>query len=418
MQAWPRLKFVGFLLVSLLCANPVVAKKNDVEFSAVYERIFQIRVVSLQAGGKSSIGSGFQVTADGRIATNYHVVSEFVMSPELYEIQYATHDGQTGTLELLDFDIISDLAVLQHPKAGTDFFNFSNATPFKGETAYALGNPGDWGIVLVPGPTNGLVEHSYEDQVLFSGSLNPGMSGGPSLNKHGEVIGVNVATAGNQLSFLVPVAKLERLLKRRTILTTEHYKAEIARQIRLWQQPRIQELIDAEWPPEEFHNRAVFGEIRKDFQCWGDTNESNNERDGEFAYKSCSAGDRIYISSEVNAGQIEFSFSRAKSIKLNPTQFARQQTVSMGADNDTNFENSTNFVCQTDFVKATSKALTGYNRVVTCVRAYKKYLGLFDSQLMVFSHTGDEVHRSYLSLSAVSEAQIQAFNRRFIEQAL
>ena len=71
---------------------------------------------------------------------------------------------------------------------------------------------------MVPGPTNGLVEHSYEDRLLFSGSLNPGMSGGPSLNSQGDVIGVNVATAGSQLSFLVPVKKVKRMLAKNRVL--------------------------------------------------------------------------------------------------------------------------------------------------------------------------------------------------------
>ena len=119
-----------------------------------------------------------------------------------------------GDLQLVDFDVISDLAVLQHPQPSEDFFKISDSTLDKGDIAYALGNPGDWGVIMVPGPTNGTVEHSYEDRVLFSGSLNPGMSGGPSLNGHGELIGVNVATAGSQLSFLVPVDKVVRLLAR------------------------------------------------------------------------------------------------------------------------------------------------------------------------------------------------------------
>jgi len=346
------------------------------------------------------------------------VVAEFVTSPELYEIQYATHDGRTGILELLDFDIVSDLAVLRHANANDEFFTLADSTLAKGETAYALGNPGDWGIVLVPGPSNGLVEHRYEDRVLFSGSLNPGMSGGPSLNKEGEVIGVNVATAGSQLSFLVPVPKDKRLLAREKALSPDNFEAEIATQIRVWQRPRIQELIDAKWENEDFQGRSVIGEIRKDFQCWGDTNETDKERTVEVAYKSCRAGDRVYIGSGVDAGQILYSFSRRKSIKLNPMQFVRQTTLHMGADNESDFENSTNYVCRTDFVEAGNYPQLGYSRVVTCLRAYKKYTGLFDSLLMVYTHTGEEILNSHLSLSAVSKQQIKALNARFVEQSL
>ena len=156
-QSLTRLSCLLVLAISFISINTVAANTNNVDFSEQYERIYQIRVVSKQAGGKSSIGSGFQVSADGRIVTNFHVVSEFVNSPELYNIQFASQDGETGNLTLLDFDIVSDIAVLQHPNARDEFFQLADITPEKGAMAYALGNPGDWGMVMVPGPTNGMV---------------------------------------------------------------------------------------------------------------------------------------------------------------------------------------------------------------------------------------------------------------------
>lgn len=313
----PLSRLVAVTFVVLASIQSAFAQSDDVDFSNEYQRVYQIRVVSKDAGGKSAIGSGFQVSAAGHIFTNYHVVSEFVISPEHYEIHYATHDGNTGRLELLDFDIISDLAVLRHPDPASEHFSLADTSPAKGAMAYALGNPGDWGIVMVPGPTNGLVEHNYEDRVLFSGSLNPGMSGGPSLNRNGEVIGVNVATAGSQLSFLVPVAKVRALLARQRHVKQNSFEAEISSQISAWQRPRIQELLDQPWASEEFFGRVLFGEIRKDFQCWGDTDEANKERVVEQVSKSCSAGDDIYIGSDLNAGHIRFSFQNLKPVKLN-----------------------------------------------------------------------------------------------------
>jgi len=170
-------------------------------------------VISPQAGSKSSIGSGFQVSRDGLIVTNYHVVSSFVQSPDTHEIEYQSHNGQKGSLKLLDFDVINDLALLRHSNPGDRVLGFAEQPLEKGETVYALGNPRDYGTSLVKGPNNGMVEHSYDEQILFSGSLNPGMSGGPALNERGEVVGVNVATAGSQLSFLVPSEKAKLMMR-------------------------------------------------------------------------------------------------------------------------------------------------------------------------------------------------------------
>ena len=109
--------------------------QSTADFSNDYERIYQIRVVSPEAGSKSSIGSGFQVSADGLLMTNYHVVSGYVNSPENFEIKYVAQSGEKGVLELIDFDVISDLALLRHPKPSTDYFSISSVDLEKGETA-------------------------------------------------------------------------------------------------------------------------------------------------------------------------------------------------------------------------------------------------------------------------------------------
>jgi len=392
--------------------------KTDLDFSDQYQRIFQIRVVAPDAGSKSSIGSGFQVSASGHILTNYHVVSSYIDSPDTYRIEYAAQDGSTGDLELLDFDVISDLALLKHPEPAEKYFKLKQKIPAKGEFAYALGNPGDWGMVMVPGPTNGFVQHSYEQRVLFSGSLNPGMSGGPSLNAEGDVIGVNVATAGSQLSFLVPANRAQQLLDNNRKLVADNYMAEIANQIKQWQRPRVQELLDKEWPVEEFTDRTLFGEIRHDFQCWGDTNESIDEREIAVIKKHCSAGDDIYINYDFSAGHIHFSFRDQQTIKLNQFQFARSQYVYMSSPNDSSFEQSTSYQCQSNFVDSKDANSDNYNKIITCIRAYKQLPKLYDSLLMVFSSDGDKIFKSRLSLSTMERDQITAFNKRFIEATL
>lgn len=234
----------------------------------------------------------------------------------------------------------------------------------------------------------------------------------------GEVIGVNVATAGSQLSFLVPAIKAQQLLNRNKQLSPDKYMSEIGTQIRLWQRPRVKELLDMPWPKEDFMDRTLFGEIRHDFQCWGDTNETDDERTVASVQKWCNSGDNVYITSEFNAGQIEFYFKDLQPIKLNPFQFARAQHISMSADNYSSFEQSTNYQCTSDFVETDKHATGGYQKIVTCIRAYKKIGFLFDSLLMVFNSEGDRVFKSSLSLSAMEQDQITSMHKRFIEAML
>ena len=406
------------LLISVGVVHSSAAISAEMDFSDFYDQIFQIQVVSPEAGSKSSIGSGFQVSADGLIVTNYHVVSDYINSPESYEIRYAAHDGKEGVLELIDFDVVNDLALLVHPVPDEKFFSFASKPLIKGENAYALGNPGDWGILMVPGPSNGFVEHSYDEQILFSGSLNGGMSGGPSLNAMGEVVGVNVATAGSQLSFLVPAEKARTMVDAGRRLKPENFQVEIADQIKRWQRTRLGELIEEPWEREEFAGRQLVGEIRRDIQCWGDSNDSDDERKVSTAQRSCHSGDQLYVSGDLRVGLVSYLFTESESIELNQFQFANAQRDFWGGDNDSAFEHSTNYRCETDFLEGSDSEHGMYVRVTTCIRAYKRLEGLYDSVVLLQNQESGNAFSAYMSLSGAEKDQINAFNRRFLELSL
>jgi serine protease Do len=406
------------VLILLLALNGCFSASivsADEDFAQYYSQVYQIRVISPQAGSKSSIGSGFQVSQDGLIVTNFHVIASYVHAPERHKIEYQSHTGQKGSLKLLDFDVVSDLAVLRHSNPSDKTLQLSDAELLKGQTVYALGNPRDYGTSLVKGPNNGLVEHSYDAQILFSASLNPGMSGGPALNSAGEVVGVNVATAGSQLSFLVPVVKAKALISADREVLQQDYQAEIARQIKVWQRSRIRELIDSEWPTEEFAGQPLFGEIRRDFQCWGYTNDDEEGREVANASKSCRAGNTLYLNHDLTAGELYFSFTHSRSLTLSPTQFASTIRPWMSANNDSNFTHSTNYQCHVDFLRGQQKG-SRFQRATVCVRAYKKMAGLYDSLLLLEQVESEQKWVAHLSVSALEKDQIQQINRKFLEQ--
>ncbi|MFT6407616.1 MAG: hypothetical protein ACJAQ6_001029 [Arenicella sp.] len=410
---------------SLGSANSKVASSRPIfssrfgneTFEDYYDQVYQIRVVSPKAGSKSSIGSGFQISSDGLIVTNYHVVSSFVQAPENHKIEYQSHTGQTGDLELLDFDVINDLAILRHSSPSPRFLSFSDTMLNKGETVYALGNPRDYGTSLVKGPNNGMVEHSYNDQILFSGSLNPGMSGGPAVNALGKVVGVNVATAGSQLSFLVPANNAIELVNTGRVVQQADYQNEIARQIKQWQRPRIQQLLDQDWPVEQFSGLDLFGEIRKDFQCWGQTNESNKARNIASVSKSCRAGNSLYLDASLSAGELYFSFDQASAVTLGALQFTSAIRPWMAANNTSNYENSSNYRCHVDFLEG-DQTSQEFVRATTCIRAFKKLPGLYDSLLMIERIDGLQQFATHLSISAIESDQISLLNRKFMEKSL
>lgn len=123
----------------------------------------------------------------------------------------STADRTEGPLHLLAFDAIHDLALVKTGSPGAVAgrpplrFRPRDVPMAQGERIYSLGNPLDVGFAVIEGTYNGLVERSFYPTIFFAGSLNPGVSGGPTLDQQGQVMGINVAarTDGEQVSFPV-----------------------------------------------------------------------------------------------------------------------------------------------------------------------------------------------------------------------
>ena len=214
-----------FLLLLAFLSTPSLSWASATSlFSELKQTVFQIRVIDIASGDKFTIGSGFQISEQGHIATNFHVVSPYVHDPDKYRLEFvrttqskhATSEEIIQPAQLLTFDVIHDLALLtinNTDNSQHDFLALSDQPLNKGDRIYSMGNPHDLGMTIIEGNYNGLLQASRYQKILFSGSLNPGMSGGPAINTQGKVIGINVSTQGSEISYLVPVSYLQALIK-------------------------------------------------------------------------------------------------------------------------------------------------------------------------------------------------------------
>ena len=193
-------------------------------FDSTRAQLLQVRTLLAQQDSQASVGSGFAVSEDGLVLSNYHVVSQAALEPESYRLRFSSADGRQGQLQILAIDVRRDLALLRavddrgQALRWTQPLRFRPATEAlgKGERIYSLGHPHDVAFAIVEGNYNGLVERSFDDLIYYAGSLNPGMSGGPVLDEQGRVVAVNVATMlfSQQMSFLIPGGFAEQLLAR------------------------------------------------------------------------------------------------------------------------------------------------------------------------------------------------------------
>ena len=161
-------------------------------------------------------GSGFILSEDGYILTNYHVI-ETAYSNNL-DVTVMTYDGTEYTASIVGFESGNDLAVLRIDATGLSPVTFGDSDDITmGETVYAVGNPlGELAYSMSTGTVSGLdreivTEESVVGINMFQidAAVNPGNSGGPVYNSRGEVIGIVTAKSGainaEGLGFAIPI---------------------------------------------------------------------------------------------------------------------------------------------------------------------------------------------------------------------
>jgi len=407
-------------VVLLLSAHYSVAQDAQSLCSEDNDRIYQIRIIERSSGKQAGLGSGFLVSADGLIVSNYHVVAEFTNYPDRYSVEFVSNSGEEGELALVNLDVVNDLALLRRADPPGYYIELGTALPAHGESIYSIGNPHDLGWTVIPGTYNGIAAHSVYERIHFSGSVNPGMSGGPVLNAAGKVIGVNVATAGNQLSFLVPLHRVAAFLERspHTPLELDDIDPMIAGQLKSYQRGIVTEIIDRPWGSASFGAATIPREIAAFIKCWG-YSDDDPEIEYQHTATTCSSEEQVYLSRNFESGNIVYQFNWLETKELNTFQFynmLRQKIAAAYPDNDAGKEDVTDFVCTDDFVAAGPQENQNVvTKATFCVREYKKYSGLYD--ILYFGitvHSRLSALISHFTMSGVERDLGQAFTRKFI----
>lgn len=414
-----------FTLVIILLSHTTAATEQAEEiFAQLTPSLYQIKLIDKASGEKSSIGSGFQISADGIIATNYHVISSYARHPEKYRIEYLDHQGKTAQVTLVSVDVINDLALVKRKaQADMPYFKISNKKPTKGEKLFALGNPHDLGMIVVPGTYNGLKKESFNERIHFTGSINSGMSGGPVVNKAEQVVGINVATSGNQIGFLVPHDKLVALFSSYQEKGAIDIKAQMAEQLMSSQNKLMTSLINSTWQRKELAGKALIPIIDVPFiRCWGDSNADKTDALILAAVANCSLDENTYLSSHFFTGsvEIEYRYMQAKNLSDNKFYHLYQQQIARaGAGNRAGKDDVSEYQCHHDLVTPGSTANTSQainNKSIFCTRAYKDFPGLFDVLYLGASiDKNQQALVSHFTLAGVSQENAMSFTSKFME---
>lgn len=162
-----------------------------------------------------SSGSGFVVSADGLVVTNYHVIEGGTeVKVQLDDREYVAKVRGT--------DPATDLALLKID-AGEDltYLRLGDSEGLRvGEWVMAIGSPLRLDHTVTVGVVSGkgrqlrLAETSFENFIQTDAAINFGNSGGPLINLAGEVVGINTAInyGADNIGFAVPVNTLKQIL--------------------------------------------------------------------------------------------------------------------------------------------------------------------------------------------------------------
>jgi S1-C subfamily serine protease len=166
-------------------------------------------------------GSGAIIDRAGHLVTNYHVVQQAT------QIEVSLFNGKTYEATLIGADRLNDLAVLRIDADESELFpvEFGDSRNLRvGMRAFALGNPFGLERTLTTGIISSLdrslqirANWAIKSIIQVDAAINPGSSGGPLLDAHGRLIGINtaIATTSGQsagVGFAIPVSLVARVV--------------------------------------------------------------------------------------------------------------------------------------------------------------------------------------------------------------
>jgi len=388
-------------------------------YHAAQDDLLQLRILIRNGRAQSSVGSGFLIGTGNLVVTNYHVISELALKPKTYVGEYVDTHGKRGLIQLLALDVQHDLAVVRIDRKGTGFFKVSRESPLlkQGQYLYSLGNPLDLGFAISEGAYNGIIHRSFYDQLMFTGPINAGMSGGPSITVNGELAGVNVSKRldGELVSFLVPIRFVRELLEKAAPLEMppKDFTKVIGQQLLAHQAVMVDNLLASPFTIKALGVYKVPVRESDQMRCWG---QSTDKPENPYTLEriQCGMESSVFISNELHTGQMSINHEFTKSTKLGALRFSEMaakafKNESFGNQKDPRL---TGPECTEMFLNNGTLSM----RAVLGVRAYRKYPGLYDFAVLTFSTDESLMNlQSRLDIKGVSYENGLRVSRIFLE---
>lgn len=170
-------------------------------------------------------GSGFVISEDGYILTNYHVIEEAYSGGYDINVMFSSESGYETTeytAEVIGFDRNNDVAVIKIDATGLSAATLGSSDDLRvGDTVYAVGNPlGELNYSMSDGMVSATdrvitTDEGTANMFQITAAVNEGNSGGPVYNAYGQVVGIVTArpsdTGAEGIGFAVPIDDAVRI---------------------------------------------------------------------------------------------------------------------------------------------------------------------------------------------------------------
>lgn len=158
-------------------------------------------------------GSGFIISENGIIVTNYHVLKG------AHSAQVKLMNGDVyDDVSLIAADRKKDLALIKIAASGLSTINLGDSDKVKaGQRVVVIGNPLGLKNTVSDGLLSAVRDFKGIKLLQTSAPISPGSSGGPLFNMRGEVIGITSLICssrwGQNLNFAIPINDVKTLIK-------------------------------------------------------------------------------------------------------------------------------------------------------------------------------------------------------------
>lgn len=209
-------RFIVFpvLLFSAICAFQSFASSESETIVDIFEhKSSAVVLIAVESPDGDRIGSGFAISRDGKIVTNYHVLKD------ARKVLVKLKNGRAYLpRRIVNVDAAKDIAVIQIDNATPVYFSLGDSNKVTvGERVVTIGNPQGLESTVADGLISSVRLNEAGMKIFqISVPLSNGSSGGPLINLKGEVIGITTAAMadGENLNFAVPINYLRILLRK------------------------------------------------------------------------------------------------------------------------------------------------------------------------------------------------------------